>query len=41
MQGEERQVFQEKSVHIDGSGVADADSAIRPKPQTPSLSVTE
>ena len=26
---------------IDGSGVADADSASRPKPQTPSLSVTE
>ena len=26
---------------MDSSGVADADSASRPKPQTPSLSVTE
>ncbi len=34
-------MFQGKSGQNDGSGVADADSASRPKPQTPSLSVTE
>ena len=32
---------QKRAGDNDGSGVADADSATRPKPQTPSLSVTE